>query len=126
MSTWRRAIRHVQPYLNVKIDADSNGTIDTTLSYVHTPIPLKAWTTVDTINSSATGATGWFCQSSTVVTCSVAGMTWAQVLDLLPDGAVFQNSLGFPEVADLLRRSERIGRGRDGPRGGGPVDLGPR
>ena len=23
-------------------------------------------------------------------------MTWTQVLDLLPDDAVFQNSLGFP------------------------------
>ena len=61
-----------------------------------TPIPLNAWTTVDTINSTATGATGWFCQSSTVVTCPVAGLTWAQMLDLLPAGAVFQNSLGFP------------------------------
>ncbi len=24
------------------------------------------------------------------------GLTWAQVLELLPDGAVFQNSTGFP------------------------------
>ena len=30
-----------QPYLNVKIDADHNGSIDTTLSYVATPIPLN-------------------------------------------------------------------------------------
>ena len=45
---------------------------------------------------SATGATGWFCLNSTVVTCGVSGLTWAGVLDLLPDQAVFQNSLGFP------------------------------
>ena len=84
------------PYLNLKIDADHNGSIDTTLSYLSTPIPLNAWTTVDAVSSTATGAAGWFCQTSTVVTCSVEGMTWVQVLDLLPDGAMFQNSLGFP------------------------------
>ena len=85
-----------QPYLNLKIDADNNGTIDTTLSYAPNPIPLNDWTMVDTMDGSATGATGWFCQSSTVVNCGVAGLTWTQVLDLLPDGAVFQNSIGFP------------------------------
>ena len=31
-----------------------------------------------------------------MVTCGVGGITWAQVLALLPDDAVFQNSLGFP------------------------------
>ena len=51
-----------QPYLNLKIDADDNGTIDTTLSYVHTPIPLNEWTEVDTLDGSATGAVGWFCR----------------------------------------------------------------
>ena len=46
----------VQPYLNLKIDADGDGTIDTTLSYVHTAIPLNTWTTVDTMDGSANGA----------------------------------------------------------------------
>ena len=54
------------------------------------------------------------------------GLTWAQVLDLLPDGAVFQNSLGIPEVVDLHRGPERIDGGSNGPRRGRPVDLGPR
>ena len=45
-----------QPYLNVKVDADANGSIDTTLSYQHTPIPLNTWTAVDTQDGSATGA----------------------------------------------------------------------
>ncbi|MFL6080492.1 MAG: Calx-beta domain-containing protein, partial [Ornithinibacter sp.] len=85
-----------QPFVNLKIDADANGSIDTTLSYVHTPIPLSTWTEVDTQDGSAVGSTGWFCQSSSVVTCGVAGLTWDQVLTLLPDEAVFQNSLGFP------------------------------
>ena len=31
----------VQPYLNVKIDADHNGSIDTTLSYVAHPDPAE-------------------------------------------------------------------------------------
>ena len=85
-----------QPYLNFKVDADDNGSIDTTLSYAHTAIPLNTWTAVDTQDGSATGASGWFCLNSTVVSCGPAGMTWAQVLTLLPDEAVFQNSLGFP------------------------------
>ena len=38
-----------------------------------------------------------------MVTCGVAGITWAQVLDLLPDDAVFQNSLGFPNSLILAR-----------------------
>src|SRR6478609_10986823 len=46
-----------QPYLNLKVDADNNGSIDTTLSYNHTPIPLNTWTTVDTFDGTATGAT---------------------------------------------------------------------
>ena len=62
-----------QPYLNVKVDADNNGSIDTTLSYAHTPIPLNTWTEVDTQDGSASGSTGWFCLNSTVVTCDVAG-----------------------------------------------------
>ena len=85
-----------QPYLNLKVDADANGSIDTTLTYVHTAIPLNTWTAVDTQDGSATGAIRLVLQSSTVVTCGVAGITWAQMLDLLPDDAVFQNSLGFP------------------------------
>ena len=36
---------------------------------MHAAIPLNTWTTVDTINSGANGATGWTCLSSTVVTC---------------------------------------------------------
>ena len=84
-----------QPYLNLKVDTDHDGTIDTTLSYVNPAIPLNEWTEVDPINSDASGAQGWFCTSSTV-TCSVSGITWNQVLDLLPAGAVFQNSIGFP------------------------------
>ena len=82
--------------MNLKVDADNNGSIDTTLGYNHTPIPLNDWTTVDTFDGTATGAFGWFCTSTVVTTCGVAGITWAQMLDLLPDGAVFQNSLGFP------------------------------
>ena len=53
-----------QPYLNLKVDADNNGSIDTTLSYAHTPIPLNTWTAVDTQDGSATGATGWFCSTA--------------------------------------------------------------
>ena len=82
-------------YLNLKVDADHNGTIDTTLSYVPAAIPLKTWTRVDALDGGATGAFGWFCQSSTV-TCSQSGITWTAMLDLLPGGAEFQNSLGFP------------------------------
>ncbi len=93
-------------YLNLKVDADHNGTIDTTLSYVPAAIPLKTWTRVDALDSDATGATGWFCQSSTV-TCSVAGVTWAEMFDLLPDGAVFQNSLGFPRSLIFSAGHER-------------------
>ena len=85
-----------QPYVNLKVDADNNGSIDTTLLYSHTPIPLNTWTTVDMFDGSASGATGWFCLNSTVVTCGPSGMTWTQVLDLLPDQAVFRASLGFP------------------------------
>ena len=62
-----------QPYLNLKIDADNNGTIDTTLLYSHTPIPVNTWTPVDTLDGSASGSTGWTCLSSTVVTCPPLG-----------------------------------------------------
>ena len=94
MSIWRRATPAAsQPYLNLKVDADDNGSIDTTLTYVHTPIPLNTWTAVDTINSTATGAAGWFCRQHGG-DLPESGLTWTQVLDLLPDGAVFQNSLG--------------------------------
>ncbi len=37
-----------QPYLNLKVDADANGSIDTTLAYVPNAIPLNTWTAVDT------------------------------------------------------------------------------
>ncbi len=100
-----------QPYLNLKVDADNNGSIDTTLTYNHTPIPLNTWTTVDTFDGTATGATGWLC-TSTVVTCGVAGITWAQMLELLPDVAVFQNSLGFPNSLILGGRQFRWVVGR--------------
>ena len=82
-----------QPFLNVKVDADNNGSIDTTLAYAPSAIPLNTWTTVNTQDA---GAIGWLCLNSTVVTCGTPGMTWDQVLTLLPDDAVFQNSLGFP------------------------------
>ena len=93
-----------QPYINLKVDADANGSIDTTLTYIHTPIPLNDWTVVDTQDGSATGAFGWSC-ISTVVTMPGAGsrITWTQVLALLPDGAVFQNSTRLPPLADLQR-----------------------
>ena len=55
-----------QPYVNLKVDADNNGSIDTTLSYNHTAIPLNAWTPIDTFDGTATGATGWFCTSTVV------------------------------------------------------------
>ena len=55
-----------QPYVNLKVDADNNGSIDTTLAYEHTPIPLNAWTSVDTFDGTATGAVGWFCTSTVV------------------------------------------------------------
>ena len=84
-----------QPYVNLKIDADANGSIDTTLAYVHPQIPLNTWTVVDTQDGTATGSTGWSC-SSTVVSCGASRITWTQMLALLPDGAVFQNSTGFP------------------------------
>ncbi|MFL6177994.1 MAG: hypothetical protein ACJ715_15185, partial [Ornithinibacter sp.] len=84
-----------QPYLNLKVDSDANGSIDTTLTYAHTAIPLNDWTVVDTQDGTATGGVGWFC-TSTVFTCGVGGITWTQMVDLLPDGAVFQNSTGFP------------------------------
>jgi len=84
-----------QPFVNLKVDADANGSIDTTLAYVHTTLPLNTWTEVDTQDGSASGATGWSC-SSTVVTCGTSRITWTEMLALLPDGAVFQNSTGFP------------------------------
>ena len=37
-----------QPYVVLKVDADANGSIDTTLNYVHTPLPLNVWTAVNT------------------------------------------------------------------------------
>ena len=86
-----------QPYVNLKVDANNDGSIDTTLTYDHTPIPLNAWTAVDTQDGSATGASGWLCTSTEVVGCPGPGtrITWAQMVGLLP-GAVFRDSLGFP------------------------------
>ena len=88
----------VQPYLVVKIDGDGDGSIDTTFSYRPGPIELDTWTSVDAINSTETGSAGWQCLQSSVVTCPAnqAGITWPQVLELLPANAVFKNSLGFP------------------------------
>ncbi len=42
-----------------------------------------------------------------MVICGVAGITWAQMLDLLPDVAVFQNSLGFPNSLILMAGQHR-------------------
>ena len=64
------------------------------MSYNHTVIPLNTWTEVDTYDGTATGAFGWFCTDGGHL--RGWGITWTQVLDLLPDVAVFQNSLGFP------------------------------
>ena len=103
-----------QPYLNVKIDADNNGSIDTTLAYVHPPIQLDTWTEVDTLSDTP----GWQCQNSTVITpCDQSlFMTWTQVLDMLPAGAVFQNSLGFPNSL-IINTGQSSSAARDTVRG---------
>ena len=99
-----------QPYINLKVDADANGSIDTTLTYIHTPIPLNDWTVVDTQDGSATGAFGWSCISTVVVPCPGPGsrITWTQVLALLPDGAVFQNSTRLPPLTDPCRGPDGV------------------
>ena len=66
----------VQPYLAFKVDADDNGTIDTTLAYVPGPIALDTWTNVDAIDSTVTGSAGWKCLSSTAIDCPSSGRTW--------------------------------------------------
>ena len=86
-----------QPYVNLKVDANNDGSIDTTLTYDHTPIPLNAWTAVDTQDGSATGERLVVAHEHQVVGCPGPGtrITWAQMVGLLP-GAVFRDSLGFP------------------------------
>ncbi len=100
-----------QPYLNLKIDADHNGTIDTTLSYNHTAIPLEHVDRGRHDQQRATSGAGWTCLSSTVVTCPTSVLTWTEVLELLPDGAVFQNSLGFPRSLIFNAGQSGIRRG---------------
>jgi hypothetical protein len=51
-----------------------------------------------------------------VITCEVSGITWAQMVDLLPDGAVFQNSLGFPRSL-ILNAGDSGGAAGDTVRG---------
>ena len=86
-----------QPYLNLKVDADANGSIDTTLTYEHTAIPLNTWTAVDTQDGSATGAVGWICLNSTVVTCPApSGHHLGPGLALLPDGRCSRTASASP------------------------------
>ena len=97
MSISQESTPGAQPYLNVKIDADGNGTIDTTLSYLHTPIPLNDWTVVDTLEQQRHRC------GRLVLPVQHSGDLPGRGPDLDPGAGpasrrccVFQNSTGFP------------------------------
>ena len=96
-----------QPYVNLKVDADANGSIDTTLAYVHTPIPLNTWTVVDTQDGTATGATGWSCIQHRGYLRDVAHHLGRDARTA-PRWRGVPEQHRIPQLADLQRRDQHI------------------